>query len=51
LTNVLEASSSDFYRHRCAKEIAKASGEVTKLANEVAEKCTDRRIRGDMKKV
>nr|CAB3234304.1 vinculin-like [Phallusia mammillata] len=34
----------------CAKEIAKASGDVTRLANEVADKCTDRRIRNDMKK-
>jgi len=32
----------------CAKEIAKASAEVTKLANEVANKCTDKRIRVDM---
>ena len=34
----------------CAKEIAKASNEVTKLSMEVANKCTDRRIRNDMKK-
>nr|XP_002123754.1 vinculin [Ciona intestinalis] len=34
----------------CAKEIAKASNEVTRLANEVADKCSDRRIRTDMKK-
>uniref|UniRef100_H2Z5U1 Vinculin n=1 Tax=Ciona savignyi TaxID=51511 RepID=H2Z5U1_CIOSA len=34
----------------CAKEIAKASNDVTRLAHEVADKCTDRRIRTDMKK-
>ena len=34
----------------CAKEIAKASNEVTRLSLEVADKCTDRRIRNDMKK-
>lgn len=34
----------------CAKEIAKASSEVTKLSKEVANKCTDRRIRNDMMK-
>lgn len=34
----------------CAKEIAKASAEVTKLAKEVANKCTDKRIRTDMMK-
>lgn len=34
----------------CAKEIAKASNEVTRLSNEVANKCTDKRIRNDMKK-
>ena len=34
----------------CAKEIAKASKEVTKLSMEVANKCTDKRIRNDMKK-
>ena len=34
----------------CAKEIAKASNEVTRLSMEVANKCTDRRIRNDMKK-
>ncbi|XP_076808148.1 vinculin-like [Clavelina lepadiformis] len=34
----------------CAKEIAKASKDVTKLAGEVADKCTDKRIRNDMKK-
>ena len=35
----------------CAKDIAKASADVTKLAKQVATKCTDKRIRNDMMKV
>ena len=34
----------------CAKEIAKVSGNVTKISMEIAEKCTDKRIRNDMKR-
>merc|ERR1739838_389006 len=34
----------------CAKDIAKASADVTKLAKQVATKCTDKRIRNDMMK-
>ena len=34
----------------CAKDIAKASKEVTQLSLEIAEKCSDKRIRNDMKR-
>ncbi|KAK7930788.1 hypothetical protein WMY93_007183 [Mugilogobius chulae] len=33
---------------QCAKDIAKASDEVTRLAKEVAKQCTDRRIRTNL---
>ncbi|KAF7652547.1 hypothetical protein LDENG_00095030 [Lucifuga dentata] len=36
---------------QCAKDIAKASDEVTKLAKEVAKQCTDRRIRTNLLQV
>ena len=49
LVNNPEAKKSDLIQ--CAKDIAKASNEVTKLAKEVANKCTDKRIRNDMLKV
>jgi len=48
LVNNPEAKKSDLIQ--CAKDIAKASNEVTKLAKEVANKCTDKRIRNDMLK-
>lgn len=35
---------------QCAKDIAKASNDVTKYAKEVAAQCTDKRIRTDMMK-
>uniref|UniRef100_A0A3Q2DB70 Vinculin n=1 Tax=Cyprinodon variegatus TaxID=28743 RepID=A0A3Q2DB70_CYPVA len=36
---------------QCAKDIAKASDEVTRLAKEVAKQCTDRRIRTNLLQV
>uniref|UniRef100_A0A6Q2Y3P6 Vinculin n=1 Tax=Esox lucius TaxID=8010 RepID=A0A6Q2Y3P6_ESOLU len=36
---------------QCAKDIAKASDEVTKLAKEVAKQCTDKRIRTNLLQV
>ena len=33
---------------QCAKDIAKASDEVTRLAKEVAKQCTDKRIRTNL---
>ncbi|XP_043911599.1 vinculin [Protopterus annectens] len=36
---------------QCAKDIAKASDEVTKLAKEVARQCTDKRIRTNLLQV
>merc|ERR1719489_485675 len=45
LVNNPDAKKSDLIQ--CAKDIAKASNEVTKL---VANKCTDKRIRNDMLK-
>lgn len=33
---------------QCAKDIAKASEDVTRIAKEIAHQCTDRRIRNDM---
>lgn len=36
---------------RVAKDIAKASNDVTKYAKEVATQCTDKRIKNDMMKV
>ena len=49
LVNNPDAKKSDLIQ--CAKDIAKASNEVTKLAKQVANKCTDKRIRNDMLKV
>jgi len=48
LVNNPDAKKSDLIQ--CAKDIAKASNEVTKLAKQVANKCTDKRIRNDMLK-
>lgn len=36
---------------QCAKDIAKASDEVTRLAKEVAKQCTDKRIRTNLLQV
>ena len=33
---------------KCAKDIARASNDVTRIATEIANQCTDRRIRNDM---
>lgn len=36
---------------QCAKDIAKSSDEVTRLAKEVAKQCTDKRIRTNLLQV